>query len=170
MIFGNIWISNWYFMCMFCVIFVVIYHLLCSNIVSNYLQSVDIVTIEHNLATHCKDSQGLLVIRSKYIKIWAKAYLVYKGAVKVVHVEWYIQSCRSSWNIPRSCILKTAQNSQCPLLPRCTVKPVCNDHLYNKFYYLWFIQQCVLIKTEGTNLLVLTISAFWSSSRWPLAT
>ena len=24
---------------------------------------------------------------------------------------------------------------------RCsTVKPVCNDHLYNKIYYLWFIQ------------------------------
>ena len=21
-----------------------------------------------------------------------------------------------------------------------TVKPVCNDHLYNKMYYLWFIQ------------------------------
>ena len=21
----------------------------------------------------------------------------------------------------------------------CTVKPVCNDHLYNKIYYLWFI-------------------------------
>ena len=25
------------------------------------------------------------------------------------------------------------------------------------------------MKTEGTNLLVLTISAFWNSSRWPLA-
>ena len=23
---------------------------------------------------------------------------------------------------------------------RVTVKPVCNDHLYNKIYYLWFIQ------------------------------
>ena len=44
-----------------------------------------------------------------------------------------------------------------------TVKPVCN-HLYNKIHYLWFIQSCVLMKTEGTNLLVLTISAFWSSS------
>ena len=21
-----------------------------------------------------------------------------------------------------------------------TVKPVCNDHLFNKIYYLWFIQ------------------------------
>ena len=51
-----------------------------------------------------------------------------------------------------------------------TVKPVCNDHLYNKIYFLWFIQQCVLMKTEGTNLLLITISAFWSSSRWPLAT
>ena len=36
-----------------------------------------------------------------------------------------------------------------PLDP--TVKPVCNDHLYNKIYYLWFIQQCVFMKTEGTN-------------------
>ena len=51
-----------------------------------------------------------------------------------------------------------------------TVKPVCNDHLYNKIHYLWFIWSCVLMKTEGTNLLLLTISAFWSSSRWPLAT
>ena len=48
-----------------------------------------------------------------------------------------------------------------------TVKPVYNDHLYNKIYYLWFIQQCVLKKTEGTHLLLLTISAFRSSSRWP---
>ena len=45
-----------------------------------------------------------------------------------------------------------------------------NDHLYNKIYFLWFIQQCVLMNTEGTNLLLITISAFWSSSRWPLAT
>ena len=48
-----------------------------------------------------------------------------------------------------------------------TVKPVCNDHLYDKIYYLWFIQWCVLVMTEGTILLVLTTSAFWSSSRWP---
>ena len=53
---------------------------------------------------------------------------------------------------------------------RYTVKPVCNDHLYNKILYLWSIQWCVLMKTEGTNLLLLIISAFWSSSRWPLAT
>ena len=49
------------------------------------------------------------------------------------------------------------------------VKPVRNDHLYNKIEYLWFIQQCVLMMTEGTNLPVLTISAFLSSSRWPSA-
>ena len=49
-----------------------------------------------------------------------------------------------------------------------TVKPVCNDHLYNKIYYMWFIQQCVLMKTEGPDLHLLTISAFWSTSRWPL--
>ena len=51
-----------------------------------------------------------------------------------------------------------------------TVKPVYNDHLWNKVYYLWFIQQCVLMMTEGTHLVVLTMSAFWSSSRWPLGT
>ena len=51
-----------------------------------------------------------------------------------------------------------------------TVKLVCNDHLYDKICYLWFIQLCVLVKTEGTNLPLLTISAFWGSSRWPLAT
>ena len=32
-----------------------------------------------------------------------------------------------------------------------TVKPVYNDHLSNKIYYLWFIKQFVLMKTEGTN-------------------
>ena len=42
----------------------------------------------------------------------------------------------------------------------CTVKPVCNDHLYDKIYHQLSIQECVLMKTEGTNLLVLTISAF----------
>ena len=45
------------------------------------------------------------------------------------------------------------------------MKPVCNDHLFNKIYYLWFIQWCVLMKTEGIDLLLLTISVFWSS--WP---
>ena len=40
-----------------------------------------------------------------------------------------------------------------------TVKPVCNNHLYNKINYLWFSQWCVLMKTEGTNLFMLTISA-----------
>ena len=49
------------------------------------------------------------------------------------------------------------------------LKPVCNDHLYDKIYYLWFIHLCVLVMTEVTNLLGLTLSAFWSSSRWPLA-
>ena len=40
------------------------------------------------------------------------------------------------------------QQTECPLTNRlsyrgsstCTVKPVCNDHLFNKTYYLWFIQ------------------------------
>ena len=27
--------------------------------------------------------------------------------------------------------------------PFYTVKPVCNDHLYNKIFYLWYIQYCV---------------------------
>ena len=40
-----------------------------------------------------------------------------------------------------------------------TAKPVCNDHLYNKINYLWFITECVLMMTECTNLLFLTISA-----------
>ena len=40
------------------------------------------------------------------------------------------------------------------------MKPVCNDHLYDKIYDMWFIQYCVLIETEGTNLLLLTISAY----------
>ena len=63
-----------------------------------------------------------------------------------------------------------SRKSYCQSTEAGTVKPVYNDHLYNKIYCLWFIQQCVLMKTEGTNSLLLTISAFWSSSRWPLAT
>ena len=34
-----------------------------------------------------------------------------------------------------------------------------------KIHHLWFIQECVLMKTEDANLLLLTISAFWGSSR-----
>ena len=60
--------------------------------------------------------------------------------------------------------------SEYPVYQRGTVKPVCNDQLYNNIHHLWFIQQCVLMKTECINLLMWTISAFWSSSRWPLAT
>ena len=71
---------------------------------------------------------------------------------------------QNSSHLPRS----SQANILWPLL--ITVKPVCNDHLYNEIYFLWFIQWCFLMVTEGTNLLVLTISAFWSSSRWPLAT
>ena len=69
------------------------------------------------------------------------------------------------WNTPHGC-----RSTYISVMIINTVKPVCNDHLYNKIYYLWFIQQCVLMKTESTNLLLLTLSAFWSSSRWPLAT
>ena len=36
-----------------------------------------------------------------------------------------------------------------------------------KNFYLWLIQDCNSMKTEGTNLLLWTISAFWSSSMWP---
>ena len=46
-----------------------------------------------------------------------------------------------------------------------TVKPVCNDHLYNKMHYLWFIQECVLMKTEDTNVRLLTIGGPWPP-RW----
>ena len=35
-----------------------------------------------------------------------------------------------------------------------TVKPDYKDHLYDKIYYLWCIQYYVLMKTEGTNLLL----------------
>ena len=42
------------------------------------------------------------------------------------------------------------------------MEPVCNDHLFDKIYYMLFIQLCVLMKTEDTNLLLLTISAFLS--------
>ena len=34
------------------------------------------------------------------------------------------------------------------------MKPVCNDNLYNEIYHLWFIKLCVLMMTEGANLLL----------------
>ena len=46
-----------------------------------------------------------------------------------------------------------SQTSSHPLIV-ITVKPVCNNHLSDKIYSLWFIQQCVLIETECTNLLL----------------
>ena len=50
-----------------------------------------------------------------------------------------------------------------------TVKPVCNDHIYNKINYLWFIQWCILMQNEGTSLLLLTISASgaYLGGPWP---
>ena len=36
------------------------------------------------------------------------------------------------------CFLKIETHNQPHAI--CTVKPVCNDHLYNKIYYPWFIQ------------------------------
>ena len=47
-----------------------------------------------------------------------------------------------------------------------TMKPVCNDHLYNGIYYRWFIQQCVLVKTEATNLQFLPSGAH-QGDPWP---
>ena len=32
------------------------------------------------------------------------------------------------------------QSNECATLALSTVKPVCNDHFYDKIYYLWFIQ------------------------------
>ena len=33
-----------------------------------------------------------------------------------------------------------SQNVKHYILVKTTVKPLCNDHLYNKIYYLWLIQ------------------------------
>ena len=79
------------------------------------------------------------------------------------------------WSTKKAYILEITFDSDILIYNRrywktCTVKPVCNDNLHEKNYCLWFIQQCVLMKTAGTNSLLLTISAFWSSSRWTLAT
>ena len=51
------------------------------------------------------------------------------------------------WNMPESTIqvLKTKSpiseiESQPEASSYGTVKPICNDHLYNGIHYLWFIQ------------------------------
>ena len=43
-------------------------------------------------------------------------------------------------------------------------------YVYMYVYAYMYAYMYTVMKTEGTNLLVLTMSAFWSSSRWPLAT
>ena len=99
------------------------------------------------------------------------------------YYDGYIRCVQQLHNIVQ-CSIKTGQNWNkitlgCKLYKRfvktsfsydATMKPVNNDHLYDKIFPLWYIQWCVLMRTEGTNLLLLTISAFWSSSRWPLVT
>ena len=89
--------------------------------------------------------------------IWSKSILHTLASTNSFTIQWFNRTSKSTLS------------NQTKFLSF-TVKPVYNDHLYNKIYYLSFIQQCVSMKTENTNLLLLTMSAFWSSSRWPLAT
>ena len=101
-----------------------------------------------------------------YIVICNVCMIVLEINILLLHTEWQ-NTATSLCHFVLT--LKLLSSDQSHIL-RNTVKPVYNDHLYNKIYSLWFIQECVSMRTEGTNLLLLTMSAFWSSSRWPLAT
>ena len=55
-------------------------------------------------------------------------------------IFWYIK-CVLGHNTPvwtRGYLIDPQQVNK--ILVSHTVKPICNDHLYNKIYYLWFIQ------------------------------
>ena len=51
-----------------------------------------------------------------------------------------------------------------------TVKPVCNDHLSNKIYYLWFFSVMCFNKNWWYQFTRANNFCLWSSSRWPVAT
>ena len=123
---------------------------------------------------------GILLIRPLGTKFSEISINIYTFSFKNMHLKMTSGKMAAILSRPQCdtrCLCESKQLSVLSVssVDHCcaactTVKPVCNDHLYNKIYYLWFNQLCVLMKTEGTNLLLLTMSAFWSSSRWPLAT
>ena len=117
--------------------------------------------------SHQKYHFGVLPVETH--KFGESLYLLQSIIEKI---RWYF--AYFAWNmrphlIKKICEFQTTTDVELYFFYN-TVKPGWNDHLYDKIQYLWLIQWCVLMKNEGTNLLLITISAFWSSSMWPLTT
>ena len=78
-------------------------------------------------------------------KIPSAQWQTFSSLSKVLEVLIHLrQKQYINWNehtMPRVFVQLIPQGSSCvDLLDVITVKPVCNDHLYYKIYYLWFIQ------------------------------
>ena len=62
--------------------------------------------------------------------------------VTICKIRWRQQDLHEKWlkctlyNLSSAGPVQFSEPKQHPV----TVKPVCNDHLYDKIYYLWFIQ------------------------------
>ena len=77
---------------------------------------------------------------------------MYKHKAEAVALFWPLQPCAEPLNeypLTVSCSIKQHVDGITIIATEYaivngqkayTVKPVCNDHLYNKIYYLWFIQ------------------------------
>ena len=132
--------------------------------------------------SHYKDKRimGIFILVRRHLYIekspWSFKMCKFMECIIIICVDvdlhdhpWYVQFCCGSMEIYLYFLWFITSNMEhaVEILPY-TVKPVCN--LYNEIYHLWVIQWCILMMIECTNLLGLTISAFWSSSTWPLAT
>ena len=69
----------------------------------------------------------------------------------VVTLQFWVHSWNKFTYIRQGCFTVTVENAMIQIARPVgsevarekvgnTVKPVCNDHLYNKIYFLWFIQ------------------------------
>ena len=70
------------------------------------------------------------------IHLFTKRELFKFHSVGKIHLYSHLgtsQLCCRRWGIIASIMISLYGHTVC------TVKPVCNDHLYNKMYYLWFI-------------------------------
>ena len=61
------------------------------------------------------------------------------GSMNNKDVDCLIPSLLHWWRLHKEHISSTLHPYYNPVYND-TVEPVCNDHLYNKIYYLWFIQ------------------------------
>ena len=132
----------------------------CHDWFSNWLTPEPITLIGNGIELYCIIS-GYMHQNTIYIsKTLATYYLIWCPCVDQEYLPVIVPALSPVW--------VSSHVQQETILPfSYTVKPVSNDHLCNKIYGLCLFSNVFLVKTGGSNFLFLTISAFWSSSRWP---